>query len=136
MKTNNVIAFPNLTSTVHSNSFTKADDPFRIILNDDDQIMCMKAASAVVYEDGACQFKAMVALPSDDSWFRIMAEYPSVDQAEIIMKDLIANVRVSATIADDTLDSTLLEMELSINDHYGFSFLFPTNFQFQRNVQS
>jgi hypothetical protein len=65
-----------------------------------------------------------------------MAEYPSLDHAKIIMNDLITNVRELATLNTDALDMALLEMELSMDDAYGFSFLFQTNVQFQRNVQS
>ncbi|MBA6326562.1 hypothetical protein H4J46_01105 [Colwellia sp. MB02u-6] len=39
----------------------------------------------VVSEDGGCQFKAMVAAPSDDSWFHMMAEYPSLDHAKMTL---------------------------------------------------
>jgi len=66
----------------------------------------------------------------------MIAEYPSLDHAKIIMNDLITNIRESATLDTDALDVVLLELELSMDDAYGFSFLFQTNFQFQRNVQS
>ncbi|MBA6339597.1 hypothetical protein H4J59_01025 [Colwellia sp. MB02u-10] len=61
-----------------------------------------------IYEDGGCQFKTMVAMLSDDSWFDIMAQYQSLDHAKIIMNDFIANVRESAT-----LDVVLLDWNCS-----------------------
>jgi len=56
--------------------------------------------------------------------------------AKLVLDDLITNVRESGTLSTVEIDLALLELELDVDDATGFSFLFKTEFKFQRNVQS